>query len=73
MNDPEFLIHGIERRKLKKKLAEMKQFLRMFNYYNDIDIVYGGGIDDDEKEKRLLEVQNEVNKIEFNLSLKYNK
>lgn len=45
----------------------------MFNYYNDIDIVYGGGIDEDEKEKRLLEVQNEVNKIEFNLSLKYNK
>ena len=73
MNDPEFIIHGIERRKLKKKLSEMKQFLRMFNYYNDIDIVYGGGIDDDEKEKRLLEVQNEVNKIEFNLSLKYNK
>lgn len=73
MNNPEFLIHGIERRKLKKKLAEMKQFLRMFNYYNDIDMVYGGGIDDNEKEKRLLEVQKEVNKIEFNLSLKYNK
>lgn len=73
MNEPEFLIHGIERRQLKKKLAEMKQFLRMFNYYNDIDIVYGGGIDEEEKEKRLLEVQNEVNKIEFNLSLKYNK
>lgn len=73
MNEPEFIIHGIERRKLKKKLAEMKQFLRMFNYYNDIDIVYGGGVDDEEKEKRLLEVQNEVNKIEFNLSLKYNK
>jgi hypothetical protein len=73
MNDPEFLIHGFERRQLKKKLAEMKQFLRMFNYYNDIDTVYGGGIDDEEKEKRLLEVQNEVNKIEFNLSLKYNK
>jgi hypothetical protein len=73
MNDPEFLIHGIERRKLKKKLAEMKQFLRMFNYYNDIDTVYGGGIDEDEKEKRLLEVQKEVNKIEFNLSLKNNR
>ena len=73
MNNPEFLIHGIERRKLKKKLAEMKQFLRMFNYYNDIDMVYGGGIDEDEKEKRLLEVQKEVNKIEFNLSLKNNR
>jgi|LakMenEpi03Aug12_release.lakeMendotaPanAssembly.Ray.scaffolds.fasta_scaffold4705682_1 hypothetical protein len=73
MNNPEFLIHGIERRKLKKKLAEMKQFLRMFNYYNDIDIVYGGGIDEEEKEKRLLEVQKEVNKIEFNLSLKNNR
>ena len=73
MNDPEFLIHGIERRKLKKKLAEMKQFLRMFNYYNDIDIVYGGGIDEEEKEKRLLEVQNEVNKIQIKLSLKYRK
>ena len=73
MNNPEFLIHGIERRKLKKKLAEMKQFLRMFNYYNDIDMVYGGGIDDNEKEKRLLEVQKEVNKIEFNLSLKNNR
>ena len=73
MNDPEFLIHGFERRQLKKKLAEMKQFLRMFNYYNDIDTVYGGGIDEDEKEKRLLEVQKEVNKIEFNLSLKNNR
>jgi hypothetical protein len=73
MNDPEFLIHGIERRKLKKKLSEMKYFLKMFNYYNDIDIVYGGGIDDNEKEKRLLEVQKEVNKIEFNLSLKNNR
>ena len=73
MNEPEFLIHGFERRQLKKKLAEMKQFLRMFNYYNDIDMVYGGGIDEDEKEKRLLEVQKEVNKIEFNLSLKNNR
>jgi hypothetical protein len=71
MNDPEFLIHGIERRKLKKKLSEMKYFLKMFNYYNDIDIVYGGGIE--EKEKRLLEVQNEVNKIRIKLSLKYMK
>ena len=73
MNDPEFLIHGIERRKLKKKLSEMKYFLKMFNYYNDIDTVYGGGIDDEEKEKRLLEVQNEVNKIQIKLSLKYRK
>lgn len=73
MNDPEFLIHGIERRKLKKKLSEMKYFLKMFNYYNDIDIVYGGGIDEEEKEKRLLEVQNEVNKIQIKLSLKYRK
>jgi hypothetical protein len=73
MNDPEFLIHGIERRKLKKKLSEMKYFLKMFNYYNDIDIVYGGGIDEEEKEKRLLEVQNEVNKIRIKLSLKYMK
>ena len=30
-------------------------------------------IDEDEKEKRLLEVQKEVNKIEFNLSLKNNR
>ena len=73
MNNPEFLIHGIERRKLKKKLSEMKYFLKMFNYYNDIDIVYGGGSDEEEKEKRLLEVQKEVNKIEFNLSLKNNR
>jgi hypothetical protein len=73
MNDPEFLIHGIERRKLKKKLSEMKYFLKMFNYYNDIDIVYGGGIEEEEKEKRLLEVQNEVNKIRIKLSLKYMK
>jgi hypothetical protein len=73
MNDPEFLIHGIERRKLKKKLSEMKYFLKMFNYYNDIDIVYGDGIDEEEKEKRLLEVQNEVNKIQIKLSLKYRK
>lgn len=36
-NLPTFKIHGTERRKLKKELAELKSFVKTFWYYHTLD------------------------------------
>lgn len=37
MNEPQFKIHGLERRKLKKQLANVKSFVKDFWHYHQMD------------------------------------
>lgn len=42
------MIHGTERRKLKKELSDLRRFTKMFWHFEDIERVYGGGSTDEE-------------------------
>ena len=48
-----FIINGKVRREYKKKLSEIKHFVKMFWYFEDIDRVMGGGLSDDDCDKIL--------------------
>ena len=65
-----FVISGTERRQEKKKLAELKQFVKMFWYFEDIDRVYGGGLEDVECQKLLDQKNLEIKDLEIKLSEK---
>ena len=70
-----FVISGTERRQEKKKLAELKQFVKMFcqpgyRYFEDIDRVYGGGLEDVECQKLLDQKNTEIKDLEIKLSEK---
>ena len=65
-----FVISGTERRQEKKKLAELKQFVKMFWYFEDIDRVYGGGLEDVECQKLLDQKNTEIKDLEIKLSEK---
>jgi hypothetical protein len=63
------LVSGKERREFKKKLHELKRFVRNYNHYNDIDRVYGGGLSD-ERSLEILNSKNlEISRIENILKL----
>lgn len=63
------LISGKERRSLKKKLHELKRFVRNFIHYNDIDHVYGGGLSKVESNDLLKIKTSEISRIENMLKL----
>lgn len=70
MNAPKFLISGSARRAKKQKLNELKRFVKMFWFYEDIDRVYGGGSDDEtcnklinDTKKSIAELQEEINEL----------
>jgi len=50
-DQPIFVISGKERRTVKKELSDLKQFVKMFWYFEDIDRVYGGGMEDEDCKK----------------------
>ena len=58
MHEPQFVISGKKRRKLKKKLSLNKQLLKMSGFHNEIEKVYGSGLDD----KELLNYENRLKK-----------
>jgi len=70
MNDPIYLISGIERRKEKHHLAKLKFYVRMFWFYEDIDRIYGGGMDDEQCNVHINTINEEINILENNLKLK---
>jgi len=70
MNEPIFVISGDERRQEKKRLAELKQFVKMFWYFEDIDRVYGGGLEDEKCEKLLEQKNKEIKVLEEKLAEK---
>jgi len=63
------LISGKERRSLKKKLHELKRFVRNFIHYNDIDNVYGGGLSRVESKDLIKTKESEISRIENMLKL----
>ena len=79
MNVPEFKIHGIERRKLKKELSELKSFLKNFWHYHQLDkdmcSFYGGTesypMTDDKAQLKYDQTSNKIKELENMLSIKY--
>ena len=78
MNQPIYRINGIERRKLKKELSQLKSFLKNYFYYHQLDkdmvSFYGESeqypMSDNEAEKRYIEILSEVKELEERLSVK---
>ena len=68
MNEPIFKIYGTERRKQKKSLAELKRFVKMFWYWEDIDRVYGGGLPDEKCNELLTQKRLEIDNLEAKLA-----
>jgi hypothetical protein len=63
-----YFISGELRRKKKKELASLKSFVKSFWRYEDIDRVYGGGLDDNTCHKILLDAEKEIKELELELS-----
>jgi len=70
MNEPIYLISGKERRIVKKELSNLKQFVKMFWFYEDIDRVYGGGMKDENCQKILDQKNIEIKVLEDKLQVK---
>ena len=79
MNEPTYKIHGIERRQLKKKLGELKRYVRNFWYYHQLDkdmaSIYGGKdgypMSDYEAKKRFDKANSGIKALEERLSVLY--
>lgn len=63
------LISGKERRSLKKKLHELKRFVKNFHFYNDIDSVYGGGLSKIDSREIINNKMSQISRIENILKL----
>jgi len=68
---PTYKINGEARRLKKKELASLKAYVKMFYFYNDIDKVYGGGIDEAEGEIRIAKAIKEIEVMENELAIKF--
>ena len=68
MNESPFKISGQERREKNKELSFLKSYVKNFWHYEDIDRVYGGGLDDSLCQLRIAEAQKEIKELESELS-----
>ena len=68
MNESPFKISGQERREKKKELSFLKSYVKNFWHYEDIDRVYGGGLEDSLCQLRIAEAQREIEVLELELS-----
>lgn len=69
-NAPIYKIFGDVRREKKKELASLKSYVKMFYHINDIDRVYGGGVEDDEANIRIEKAKKEIEQMELLLDEK---
>lgn len=74
MKKPIYGIHGLERRRLKKELGELKRYVKNFWYYHRLDkdmtSFYGGHpMSDDEAQKRVDETKKQIQELENRLSV----
>jgi hypothetical protein len=75
----QFKINGIERRKLKKELSELKSLCKSFWYYHQLDkdmcSFYGGSVDfpmsDEEAMEKLKLAFIKIKEIEEHLAVLY--
>lgn len=68
MNESPFRISGQERREKKKELSFLKSYVKNFWHYEDIDRVYGGGLEDSLCQLRIEEAKKEIEQLESELS-----
>ena len=71
MEQRQFLISGLDRRAKKKELAQLKQYVKMFWYYEDIDRIYGGGHSDDDCVELINKANELILKLEHQLAIKF--
>ena len=64
MTNSEFVISGLKRRELKKKLSLLKYSYNMFWHFEDIYRLYGGGSDNFECEQILEKIKLEIIELE---------
>lgn len=69
-NEPQYLIYGKDRRDLKKKLSELKMFLKYNATSRDLEEVYGtnSNVDND---KYINDLKERINNIEKRLKIPY--
>lgn len=63
-----YAISGQQRRIKKKELNELKSLIRNFWHYEDIDRVYGGGLEDQICDQIIKDTEEKIRIIELELS-----
>ena len=63
-----YLISGDLRRQKKKELSHLKSYVKNFWHHEDIERVYGGGLDDQTCQKLISEAEKEIKELELELS-----
>lgn len=63
-----YAISGQKRRIKKKELNELKSLIRNFWHYEDIDRVYGGGLEDQICDQIIKDTEEKIRIIELELS-----
>mgnify|MGYP000005492712 CR=1 FL=1 len=63
-----YAISGQERRTKKKELSQLKSLIRNFWHYEDIDRVYGGGLEDQICDQIIKDTEEKIRIIELELS-----
>jgi hypothetical protein len=63
-----YLISGELRRQKKKELSHLKSYVKDFWRYEDVDRVYGGGLDDQTCHKLISKAKKEIKQLELELS-----
>ena len=63
-----FLISGDLRRQKKKELSHLKSYVKNFWHHEDIERIYGGGLDDQTCQKLISEAKKEIKQLELELS-----
>jgi len=67
-----YKIKGQYRKELKKELAKLKLFKRMFWMYVDVAETYGDGTSREENKQRLAVIEEHIANYEFLLNEKIN-
>ena len=63
-----YLISGELRRQKKKELSHLKTYVKNFWYHEDIDRVYGGGLEDQICDQIIKDTEEKIRIIELELS-----
>ena len=63
-----YAISGQERRTKKKELGQLKSLIRNFWHYEDVDRVYGGGLEDQICDQIIKDTEEKIRIIELELS-----
>jgi hypothetical protein len=71
MNEPIYEIHGRERRRLKKQLAEIDRYVAMFYHVEDLCAVYGHARDPHLSETVLAAAKQHAELLRERLSIPY--